>query len=157
MRLFLGARPDDARIALLDRILERVEALPGGTAAGTIQFLPLSRASCGTGFRREGDSATDPSSALSTECSLVSRGYFRAMGIPLIAGRVFDTSDRSTTPRVLMVNQAFVRRYFSDGRAISRRLVVDWSDLTLAEICPGQCRSCVKLATTATSSFASTG
>ena len=134
MRLFLGARSDDARIALLDRILERVESLPGVTAAGTIQFLPLSGASCGTGFRREGDSAADPSSALSTECSLVSRGYFRAMGIPLIAGRVFDTTDRSTTPRVLMVNQAFVRRYFSDGQTIGRRLVVDWSDLTLAEI-----------------------
>jgi ABC-type lipoprotein release transport system permease subunit len=52
----------------------------------------------------------------------------------LIAGRSFDTSDRSTTPRVLMVNQAFVRRYYPDGRAIGRRLVVEWSDLTLAEI-----------------------
>ena len=67
MRLFLGARPDEARIALLDRILERVEALPGVTAAGTIQFLPLSGANCGTGFRREGDPAGDSSSSLSTE------------------------------------------------------------------------------------------
>src|SRR5262245_58777051 len=134
MRLFLGARPDEARIALLDRILERVEALPGVTAAGTIQFLPLSGANCGTGFRREGDPSADPSSALSTERSLVSSGYFRAMGIPLIAGRSFDTNDRSTTPRVLMVNQAFVRRYYPDGRAIGRRLVVEWSDLKLAEI-----------------------
>jgi putative ABC transport system permease protein len=39
MNLFLGVRPPEAQIALLDRILDRVEALPGVAAAGTIQFL----------------------------------------------------------------------------------------------------------------------
>lgn len=134
MRLLLGARPPEGRIALLDRILERVVALPGVTAAGTIQFLPLSGSSCGTGFRREGDPAGDPTSALSTECSLVSRGYFRAMGVPLVAGRTFDADDRLNAPRVVMVNQTFVRRYFPDGRALGRRLQVEWDDTVPAEI-----------------------
>ena len=42
MGLFLGLRPPEARIALLDQILDRVEAMPGVKAASTIQFLPLS-------------------------------------------------------------------------------------------------------------------
>ena len=41
MGLFLGTRPPAARIATVDRILDRVESVPGVQAAGTIQFLPL--------------------------------------------------------------------------------------------------------------------
>ncbi len=93
MGLFLGARPPEARVGLVENILERVEALPGVKAAGTIQFLPLTGMNCGTGFRREGE-AGDLSSSLSTECSLVSRGYFAAMGIPILDGRPFDRRDR---------------------------------------------------------------
>ncbi len=80
MNLFLGVRPPEARIALVDQILERVEAIPGVKAAGTIQFLPLAGRNCGTGFWIEGQSVGDASRTLSTDCSLISRGYFAAMG-----------------------------------------------------------------------------
>ncbi len=49
MRLFLGDRAPEVRVALLDRILDRVGALPGVKAASSIQFLPLSGMNCGTG------------------------------------------------------------------------------------------------------------
>jgi putative ABC transport system permease protein len=134
MRLFLGTGPAEMRIALLDRILHRVDTLPGVTAAGTIQFLPLSGANCGTGFRRDGEPTGDPSNQLATDCSLVSSGYFRAMRIPLVAGRTFDANDRRDTPRVLVVNQAFVRRYFPDGPAIGRRVQLEWETRIRPEI-----------------------
>ena len=86
MGLFLGVRPPEVRVALVDQILDRVGGMPGVKAAGTIQFLPLSGMTCGTGFSHAGQ-APDPSGALSTECSLVSRGYFDAMGIPVLVGR----------------------------------------------------------------------
>ena len=41
MRLFLGVRDADYRVRLVDEILQRVDAVPGVEAAGTIQFLPL--------------------------------------------------------------------------------------------------------------------
>jgi predicted permease len=132
--LFLPIRSPEARIEALERILERVEVLPGVQAAGTIQFLPLSGANCGTRFRHYGAPTGSASSGLSTECSLVSRGYFAAMGIPLLDGRVFDGQDRRTSSRVVIVNQTFARRYFPDGRALGRRLLVDWSDQASAEI-----------------------
>ena len=71
---------------------------------------------------------------LPTDCSLVSRGYFDAMGIPVLDGRPFDRRDRAGTPRVLVVNQSFARRYFPDGRVLGRRILVHGSNQALAEI-----------------------
>jgi len=135
MGLFLGVRPPEARIAAIDQILDRVEALPGVRAAGTIQFLPLRGATCGTGFWLEEQAATRvPAEALPTECGLVSRGYFAAMGIPVLDGRAFDRRDRAASPRVVVVNHAFAQRYFRDGHAVGRRVLVQSSSQALAEI-----------------------
>jgi predicted permease len=135
MGLFLGDRPANVRIAVLDRILERIESLPGVKAAGTIQFLPLRGATCGTGFWREDAAARqNPAAALPAECALVSRGYFAAMGIPVLDGRPFDRQDRLSSPRVVMVSRSFARRYFPDGRAIGSRVLVQSSNQALAEI-----------------------
>jgi len=134
MGLFLGLRPPEERIAVIDRILERLESVPGVKAASTIQFPPLSGMTCGTGFRLEGQTAGDRSPELPTECSLISRGYFDAMRIPLVEGRPFDRRDRAGNPRVVVVNQSFARRYFPDGRALGRRILVIGSNQALAEI-----------------------
>jgi predicted permease len=64
----------------------------------------------------------------------VSRGYFDAMGIPILRGRPFDRRDRLGSARVVIVNQSFVRRYFPDGRALGRRITVVWSDQAPTEI-----------------------
>jgi putative ABC transport system permease protein len=109
--------------------------VPSVRAAGTIQFLPLRGMNCGTGFWLEEQAARrDSSQTLSTECALVSRGYFAAMGIPVLGGRPFGREDRMTSPRVVIVNQAFAKRYFPEGRAVGRRIVVQWSDEVPAEI-----------------------
>ena len=135
MGLFLGVRPPEARIAAIDRILDRVEAVPGVKAAGTIQFLPLRGTNCGTAFWMEDQAATrDSSRTLPTECSLVSRGYFAAMGIPILEGRPFDRRDRLTSPRVLVVNRSFAKQYFQDGRVLGRKILVQSSNQALAEI-----------------------
>jgi putative ABC transport system permease protein len=135
MGLFLGVRPPETRSAVIDQILDRVEDVPGVKAAGTIQFLPLRGMTCGTGFWPEEQAAgRDPSRTLPTQCALVSRGYFAAMGIPVLAGRPFDRRDRIASPRVLVVNQSFAKRYFADGRVLGRRILVQSSNQALAEI-----------------------
>jgi putative ABC transport system permease protein len=135
MGLFLGLRPPETRSAVIDQILDRVEGVPGVKAAGTIQFLPLRGMTCGTGFWLEEQAAgRNPSRTLPTECALVSRGYFAAMGIPVLAGRPFDRRDRIASPRVLVVNQALAKRYFPDGRVLGRRILVQASNQALAEV-----------------------
>jgi putative ABC transport system permease protein len=135
MGMFLGVRPPEARIAALDRILDRVDQVPGVKAVGTIQFLPLRGAACGTGFWQEVHAAAkDPARTQPTECSLVSRGYFAAMGIPVLQGRPFDRRDAEVSPRVLVVNQSFARRYFAQGRVLGQRILVQSSNQAIAEI-----------------------
>ena len=134
MGLFLGLTPPDARIGLVDRILDRVTVLPGVAAAGTIQFPPLRGLTCGTGFwRDEHAAAQDPARTLPTSCGVTSRGYFASMGIPVLAGREFDRDDRVSSPRVVVVNQAFARKYFA-GDAIGRRILVQGTNQAVAEI-----------------------
>ena len=90
---------------------------------------------CGTGFwLEEHATSRDPSRTLSTECALVSRGYFAAMDIPVVGGRVFDRQDRMGSARVVVVNQSFAKRYFPDGRVLGRRVLVEASNQALAEI-----------------------
>jgi len=135
MGLFLGLQPPETRSAVIDQILDRVEGVPGVRAAGTIQFLPLRGMTCGTGFWLEEQAASrDPSRTLPTECALVSRGYFAAMGIPVLAGRPFDRRDRMHSLRVVVVSQSFAKRYFPDGRLLGSRILVESSNQTLAEI-----------------------
>jgi predicted permease len=134
MRLFLGDRPAAERVALLDRMLERVHAVPGVKAAGTIQFLPLSGMTCGTGFWLEGQTPGAPAQALPTNCSLVSGRFFAALGIPIREGRGFEARDRADSPRVVVVNHAFAGRYFPEGRAIGRRVLVAGPNQAWAEI-----------------------
>jgi putative ABC transport system permease protein len=135
MGVFLGMRPPETRVAVIDQILDRVEGVPGVKAAGTIQFLPLKGMTCGTGFwLEEHATSRDPSRSLPTECGRVSRGYFAAMGIPVLEGRSFDRRDGMTSPRVVLVNRAFAKRYFPDGRVLGRRVLVQVSNQALAEI-----------------------
>ena len=134
MRLFLGDRPDAERVALVDRILQRVETVPGVKAAGTIQFLPLTGMTCGTGFWLEGQVPGDPAHSLPTNCSIVSRGFFESMRIPILQGRAFDARDRADSPRVVVVNRSFARRYFPAGRVLGRRVLVAGPDQAWAEV-----------------------
>jgi putative ABC transport system permease protein len=56
------------------------------------------------------------------------------MGIPVLAGRPFYRRDRMASPRVVVVSQAFAKRYFPDGRVLGRRILVQSSNQALAEV-----------------------
>jgi putative ABC transport system permease protein len=96
--------------------------------------LPVAGGPSGTGVRiNGGDAASTPPWQL-TEVSLVSPGYFATMTIPIFEGRAFETRDRLTSPRVVIVNRQFVRRYFPDGHALGKFITVQWEDAVPAEI-----------------------
>jgi putative ABC transport system permease protein len=117
----------------VEAILDRVQALPEVRGAGTIQFLPLGPTS-GTGFYFEGKPKPRPAEQPITEASLVSRGYFAAMGIPVVEGRPFNERDRIGSPRVCLINRAFARKYFPDQDPIGQRIVVAWDTDAPTEI-----------------------
>ena len=93
--------------------MERIESLPGVTAVGATDELPPRMGRHSTTFSIEGRAPIDQSDqSLAVQERLVSVDYFRVMGIPLSAGRVFSATDDSWAPPVALINQAFARRFF---------------------------------------------
>ncbi|MEO8451176.1 MAG: ABC transporter permease [Gemmatimonadota bacterium] len=114
-------RYDEARgKQLLTQALERARATPGVTAAALTTALPLSP----FGNRRRGmaikDYVRQPGDDLEFRYVVVSAGYFATMGIPLRRGRAFEPTDREGAAGVVIVNEAFVRRFWPAGEALGR-------------------------------------
>jgi putative ABC transport system permease protein len=120
--------------------LDRLAQIPGVQATGVVDRTPLSG---GTQTRKEilfrGPAQPQvPAQTLEKEYGFrgVSRGYFQAMGIPLLAGRMLDPWREAAVPRQLLVNQAFVDRYFrsSASNPIGMQVSLDRDGKTWWEI-----------------------
>ncbi len=103
------------------RALERVKALPGVESAALVSGLPLSGDDEMYSLQVEGR-AGDGGDLPSPLYYLVSPEYFRAMGIPLLAGRGFTGQDADGAARVIVVNRAFAERIFPGGDPIGQRV-----------------------------------
>jgi putative ABC transport system permease protein len=126
--------PLPRRAAVVAQMLDRVRALPGITSASSIHLLPLTGMQSGSPYYRADRPAPPLGSMAGGDVSVVSDGYFRTMGIPLVAGRDFDTRDRLGSPGVALLNQTAARTIFPNENPIGKRLMVDWSPVTDAEV-----------------------
>jgi predicted permease len=120
---------DDARRAgVVRQILERVRALPGVRAAGSIHFLPLSGAESGTGAYRLDRPKPAPGEGRGASVSVISPGYLAAMSIPIRSGRDLDDGDSLHTQRVALVNEALAREFYPGEDPLGRPFFVEWCD-----------------------------
>lgn len=95
---------------LFERIEDEVAAVPGVTSM-TVAIVPvLAGDNWGNSLVVEGFEA-GPDTNTNASFNAVSPGYFKTMGIPLIAGREFTRADAATAPKVAIVNQAFVKKF----------------------------------------------
>lgn len=100
---------------------ERLERLPGVTSASAAFQPPYDRGWV-TSFDVEGRPEPEPGKKPFGTYRPVTPGYFRTIGVPLVAGRVLDAADHSDAPGVVVVNEAFARRYFPEGDALGQRI-----------------------------------
>ena len=107
----------------LDRLLERLRAVPGVQSAAAANFVPFSGESDWGSFNIVGRASHDWSHAPSAEGRSVSPDYFRTMGIPLIRGREFTDQDQRDHADVMIINEAMMRKFFPGGDAIGQRIV----------------------------------
>jgi putative ABC transport system permease protein len=120
---------DDARRGqVVEQILERVRAIPGVSAAGSIHFLPLSGLESGTGAHRLDRPAPAPGEGRGARVSVITPGYLRAVGMRLVAGRDLEPRDGLGAPRVALVNEALVRAFYPGEDPLGRPLFVEWCD-----------------------------
>jgi len=116
----------DAVRAAHDRLLERLESVPGVDGAATINQLPLTgRGNTGV-FSVEGR-PLHSDAAPEVNIRTVSPGYFDTMGIRLASGRGLTGRDRDGAPNVVLVNHTLADRFFPDG-ALGERIVFSFFD-----------------------------
>jgi putative ABC transport system permease protein len=115
-------------IAFFDRLFERVDALPGVPAAGGVSFLPLNGLGAATSFSIEGREKPRAGEEPVSEVKVVTHNYFKAMGIPLLKGRLFDGRDTTPNTRRIVVSESLVKKYFGDTDPIGQRIVLSWNN-----------------------------
>jgi putative ABC transport system permease protein len=109
--------------AFYEQLAARLSGLPGveSTAAGSSLLLSSLPQSAGLQVEGRPPAAGDGAN-VPVPYDAVTPDFFRTLRIPLIAGRLFTAADGPTALRVVVVNQAFVRRYFPDTNPIGRRV-----------------------------------
>jgi putative ABC transport system permease protein len=106
-------------------VLARVTQLPGVSAAAVTTDLPPTgeHAYQGMGFQIAGRVPLPIAQRPQTSLGIVSREYFRALGVPLRAGRLFDSSDGEGSPDAIVVNEAFARKVFPGENPVGHQTV----------------------------------
>jgi predicted permease len=118
--------PDDASIARFnDEAQQRIARLPGVKAAGFSTILPLAGTNSDWSFAIEGQPSNDKSPSPDEEKRQVSPDYFRALETPLIKGRFFTDADNADAPPVMIVNEAFVKKFWPKADALGKRITFD--------------------------------
>jgi macrolide transport system ATP-binding/permease protein len=130
-----GGRVDPAlsrRFA--DRLLERLQAVPGVESAAIASAVPLDiHGFPMASFKREGKAQADAGDDRGL-FNFVTPGYFRTMGIPIVAGADFAALNDATTPTQAIVNEEFVRRYPLGAEPVGQRIGTGNNKLVIAGV-----------------------
>jgi putative ABC transport system permease protein len=115
--------------------LERVSAIPGVQYAAFAWGVPLTGNNWPATMEIEGQPpATKESEKTALPLRAVTEDYFKLMGVALLGGRDFRSSDEGKALNVAVVNQAFADRYFPNANAIGRKIWLNGRDKPATEI-----------------------
>jgi predicted permease len=122
MDLSLPAADDEKQekqIALFNRqLLERLGHYPGISAVGAVNSLPMT----GTGSNGTFLIDNNPAATDYAEYRIASPGYFAAIGIPLLRGRLFEQSDTPDSLHVAVISQSLARKVWPNEDPIGKRI-----------------------------------
>lgn len=127
--VFTGDRHAEhhARTAFARALLDKLEHLPGFQSVG-LSLDRIGHSWIQLPFTAHGHVYAEPSDRPLANYHIVSRGYLRTLGIPLLRGRHFTADDDLQHPLVAIVDATLARTYFPDGDAVGRTMAVPDSD-----------------------------
>ncbi len=120
---------DVARAQLVDRVVQRVRAIPGVVEAGAVNWLPFT-GQAATGLTIPGRPPVPAGEEPNAEVRAVTPGYFRAMGIPLLAGEVMSGRESADGEVVVVINETLAKRFFPGESPLGRSVTVAWGNPT---------------------------
>ena len=103
------------------QLQDRVQALPGVVGAGTVDILPLNGGNT-TRFNVDGDPIPPPGKETEANSRVVNEHYFKTIGVPLLAGRMFDERDNANAPPVVLIGKTIADRLFAGRDPVGRQL-----------------------------------
>jgi putative ABC transport system permease protein len=119
------------QVAFFNRVLAAAARLPGVETVGLSSATPLVPFNeIAGGLRAEGEPESDATVVITSS----NGAYFKALRIPLLAGRFFTDGDRAGTPRVALINRSLAQILFADRDPIGRRIKLDDGWVTVAGV-----------------------
>ena len=115
------SQPDQVR-NFYQEVLRRVAGLPGVTKVGASNGIPLSGAGGSGTTTIDNPAFPDDRGTPEADQRIVTLGYFEAMGMTLLSGRVFDERDSSTGQPVAIIDETMARTFWPNEDAIGKRL-----------------------------------
>lgn len=124
--LHMAGYPDSVGRGKMVQLLQRIRAIPGVTAAGTVDDLPMTLGNNSSRSVQPEGYEFGPAENTSIACASASDGYFEALGITVLQGRSFQAEDRRGAMPVVVVSQSFAKKYFRNRPAVGS-LIIDGS------------------------------
>jgi predicted permease len=113
------------------RAIEAVRQVPGVEIAGATSRLPLLPGNSTRGLTIR---TLPPNSQASAHYRTASPDYFRAMGIPLLRGRVFEEADRENRPLVAVISASAAQRFWPNRNPIGERFSIDEPEIAIVGV-----------------------
>ena len=117
-----NALDQPAKLAMYERMRDRISALPSVQVASIGSNVPLRNSNFVLEVKGEGRALAAGEATPRAVYKTADPSYFAAAGIPLLQGRAFATTDRRESARVVVINAALAERLFGDENPIGRRI-----------------------------------
>ncbi len=116
------------RVQFLQRLFDRVDALPGVQAAGATSFLPLAGLGAATSFEVIGKPRAPRGEEPVVDVRVMANDYLEAMGVPLLRGRLFNDQDPTDNRNRVVINETMAKKYWPGEDPIGKRIRISWND-----------------------------
>lgn len=132
--MLLPVQKEQFHAEAVDEMLTRIRSLPGVISAGSIGILPMEGGNSGTWYYRADQPEPAANKRPAGDVSIITPGYFRTLGIPILRGRDFDQHDGSGSMRVAILNESAARIFFPREDPMGKRMKVWWNNSPVVTI-----------------------
>jgi predicted permease len=130
-----AAHYDEARGSrFYSQVLDRLRSLPGVSDAALVFVVPLGGRRGGTDIVIDRQKGTEPGKAVQVGFNVVTPGYFRTVGLPMVGGRDLAESDRANAGPVAVINEVMAQRMFAGRSPIGERFLLQWPPAKIVEV-----------------------